>query len=75
MVLNMEYINTEIDALTGEITVRNYTAQEIKEVEDAKIEMANRLAKLKAIEDAKATAQIKLAALGLTIDELKAIGL
>jgi hypothetical protein len=64
-----------VDALTGEITWRDYTEKEIQEVEAAQAaelvksqEQAERLA-------AKAVAQAKLEALGLTIDDLKALGL
>ena len=64
-----------VNVLTGEETWREYTAQEIKEVEAAEIERQ----KLLQVEVAKATekaaAQAKLAALGLTTDDLKALGL
>ena len=75
MVHKMVYVNTIVDALTGEVTIREYTPEEIAEVEQAKIEMAERLAKFQEIENAKVAAEAKLAALGLTTDDLKALGL
>ena len=65
----------EIDAITGKKTVIAYTAEEIAE-HDAMV--AQVLAEEKAREDAiiaKALAEAKLAALGLTTDDLKALGL
>jgi hypothetical protein len=68
-----------INCETGEETFRELTAEEIAQQE---IDEANYLA-TKAILDAqaeakaqaKATAESKLAALGLTTDDLKALGL
>jgi hypothetical protein len=71
----MEYINKIVDATTGEVTYREYTPEEIAEVEAAKIEMAERLAKLEEVNATKVAAEAKLAALGLTPDDLKALGL
>jgi hypothetical protein len=57
---------------TGEITTRDLTAEEIKFQEDFnKEQIALKAAK----EKAKADAEAKLAALGLTADDLKALGL
>jgi hypothetical protein len=57
---------------TGEITVRDMTAEEIKAQDDLNKEQIA----LKAAKDkAKADAEAKLAALGLTTDDLKALGL
>ena len=71
----MTYKEKIIDVSTGEETWREYTAQEIIEVEIAEIERQ----KLLQVEAAKATekaaAVAKLAALGLTTDDLKALGL
>lgn len=75
MVHKMEYINTIVDAITGEITQREFSPAEIAEVENAKIEMAQRLAKVTEAENTKQAAQAKLAALGLTLDDLTALGL
>lgn len=64
-----------VDATTGEETWRDYTPEEIAEVEKAQAEAT-------AKDQAEAEAQIKreaalskLAALGLTNDDLKALGL
>lgn len=64
-----------IDIQTGEVTWRDYSTKEIAEVEAAQAaalakteEEAERIA-------AKEAAQAKLAALGLTTDDLKALGL
>ncbi len=65
----------EIDATTGEITVRDYTVTELAEVEKA-IEQEEIAKALKASAVAKkAAAQAKLEALGLTTEDLKALGL
>ena len=65
----------EIDALTGEITVRDYTVAELAEVEKS-IEQEEVVKASKAEVVAKrAAAEAKLAALGLTADDLKALGL
>lgn len=65
----------EIDALTGEITVRDYTVAELAEVEKA-IEQEEVVKALKAEAVArKASALAKLEALGLNESDLKAIGL
>ena len=63
--------NTE----TGEIIERKMNAAEIAQLEKEKAQkLANQQAEIaKAAE--KATAQAKLAALGLTTDDLKALGL
>jgi len=65
----------EINALTGEIIVRDYTVAELADVEKA-IEQEEIAKALKASAVAKkAAAKAKLAALGLTTDDLKALGL
>ena len=67
------------DALTNETITREMTAQELVQREKDKAEQLTIDAKLsKEAEDkaaAKASAQAKLAALGLTADDLKALGL
>ena len=57
---------------TGEITLRDLTAKEIAEREKLG---AQQLAEKAAALEAKASAQAKLAALGLTVEDLKALGL
>ena len=65
----------EIDALTGEITVRDYTVAELAEVEKA-IEQEEVVKALKAEAVAKkAAALAKLEALGLNESDLRALGL
>ena len=64
-----------IDAITGEESWRDYTAEEIAQVEAFNAELQKERLKVDAAEAAKATAQEKLAALGLTADDLKALGL
>ena len=65
----------EIDALTGEIIVRDYTVAELAEVEKA-IEQEEVVKALKAEAVAKkAAALAKLEALGLNESDLKALGL
>lgn len=57
---------------TGEITLRDLTAKEIAEREKLG---AQYLAEKTAATQAKAAAQAKLAALGLTVEDLQALGL
>ena len=62
----------EHNCKTGEITLRELTAKEIANREKL---AANELAEKTAQATAKATAQAKLAALGLTVEDLTALGL
>jgi hypothetical protein len=64
-----------IDAITGEESWRDYTAEEIAQVEAFEADLQKERLKVEAAEAAKATAQAKLSALGLTTDDLKALGL
>ena len=68
----MEKIEINIDVITGEVTQtsRPFTAEEIAfgQAVDAAQQAAEQAAK-----DAKASALTKLAALGLTADEVKAL--
>ena len=71
----MENLIEVIVALDGTITEVPYTAEQIAEVEaNRAIREAKVAAKAKAEAD-KAAAQAKLATLGLTVDDLKALGL
>lgn len=67
----------EIDCATGEQTVIELTASEIAEIDQARAkaeeERAQMEAEAQAKAEAKASALAKLAALGLTEDEAKAI--
>lgn len=69
----------EHDISTNTITFRDYTAEEALERNATKvaynIEEAVLTTKLAEIEAAKKIATAKLAALGLTTDDLKALGL
>ena len=60
---------------TGQVIEREATAEELaqKVIDDA--QTAARLAEAEAKATAKATAQSKLAALGLTVEDLQALGL
>jgi len=66
-----------VDCSTGEQTVIELTAEEIAEMEAARVvaeaERATQEAEAQAKADAKASALAKLAALGLTEEEAKAI--
>lgn len=64
-----------IDIQTGEITWRDYSTKEIAEVEAAQAEALLRSEQAAEKQAAKEAAQAKLAALGLTTDDLKALGL
>lgn len=64
-----------VDAATGTQIEQNYSTAQIAEVETQKQIVAEKIAISQQIEAAKAAAQAKLAALGLTSDDLKALGL
>jgi Mn-containing catalase len=55
--------------------VRDATAEEIAEIEAVKAEIATKAAEEKSKVEAKEAAQAKLAALGLTVEDLQALGL
>ena len=67
------------NVLTGEITKVEYTPEQIEQAEKEGAEMQIKLdaenAEAEAKAQAKATAEGKLAALGLTTDDLRALGL
>lgn len=62
-----------LDIITGEIVFRDYTKKELDEMALAQKETDLRLAQLKIIESHRASALAKLAALGLTEDEIAAL--
>ena len=66
---------TIFDCETQETIVRDATAEEIAGIEQYKIRLQERKAKAEAKAQAKAAAEGKLAALGLTTDDLRALGL
>ena len=63
----------EINCQTGEITERDYTPEEILDRENAAKVWAEELARREAEAAAKASAEAKLAALGLTPEEIAAL--
>jgi len=71
----MTYTTKIHDAETGEIIEREMTKDEIAQHEKERIEVANELKREADAEKLKEVAQAKLAALGLTTDDLKALGL
>jgi len=64
-----------VNAETGEEIIRDMNAEELAQWEIDKARSAEREAQEAAALSAKETAQAKLAALGLTTDDLKALGL
>jgi hypothetical protein len=69
-------IRTEYNAITGETIEIELTAEEVEQrlAEGAQAQ-AEALAKAEEKASAKAAAEAKLAALGLTTDDLKALGI
>lgn len=59
----------------GTVNNRDFTKQEKAQIELDKIADADRLAQTNKLAAAKATAQAKLAALGVTVEDLQALGL
>ena len=60
---------------TGEVIEREATAEELAQKAIDDTQTAARLAEAEAKAEAKAAAQAKLAALGLTVEDLTALGL
>jgi hypothetical protein len=60
---------------TGEIIVRQMNAEELAQREEENLKNANKLALQTKADEAKNLAKNKLEALGLTADDLKALGL
>ena len=61
--------------LDGTITEKPYSKEQLAKVEEEKIKAAKTLVQIAQTEADKAAAQAKLAAIGLTADDLKALGL
>jgi len=59
----------------GTVIERDFTEQELAQIEADKIANAERLAKIEELKAAKEAAYAKLAAIGLTAEELQALGL
>jgi hypothetical protein len=68
-------IVTEIDSLTGQSIVRPFNDEEIAQAIIDEANAKTRQAEAEAKIQAKAIAQGKLAALGLTVEDLQALGL
>jgi hypothetical protein len=66
-------IAMELDALTGKITSRELTQEEISEVEQMQADSIAEQNAKEAREQARTSALAKLAALGLTEEEIAAI--
>ena len=64
-----------VNAETGEEIIRDANAEELAQMEIDAANSQARKAEAEAKAQAKATAEGKLAALGLTIDDLRALGL
>ena len=71
----MEKTKTEINCTTGEEITRPLTKAELAQLELDKAESAAREAELTIKAQAKAEAEAKLSTLGLTTDDLRALGL
>jgi hypothetical protein len=67
----IKIVNTQ----TGEEIEREMDSDEFADYQKSQEQNATNEAKLQALKDTKAAAQAKLAALGLTTDDLKALGL
>jgi hypothetical protein len=70
-VYNHKIVNT----ITGEEIIKPLSAAEIKEIESNILESKKEIANVEIQSTAKAQAKAKLGALGLTEDDLKALGL
>lgn len=77
MTTNPELVWNEVNCTTGEVTIRPYTDQERADYERFQAEMAVMKAEQEAeatrIAELKASAAAKLAALGLTSEEIAAL--
>jgi hypothetical protein len=69
----MTYFEKIVDVNTGEETLRPYTTEEIALVEESLARAHEAEAEAEAKAAAKASAEGKLAALGLTADEVSAL--
>lgn len=70
-----QYIEVIHDITNDEVTQREYSTAEIKAAKEAEELLKQQLAKEADAIAAKKAATAKLAALGLTTDDLKALGL
>ena len=68
-----KYFERIIDINTGEETIRDYTAAEVAQVEAELLEIKTKAAEAEAKATARASALAKLAALGLSPEEIAAL--
>lgn len=68
--MSNEYVEKIVNVQTGEESFRDYTADEIKEVEASKIKLQE---KLQEVQEKEAAKEAVLAKLGLTADEVAAL--
>ena len=69
--MEIKIVNCE----TGEEIVRNATKDEVANLEKSQLDAQKQRVEIEAKREAKAAAQAKLAALGLTVEDLQALGL
>lgn len=70
-----DFINTEYNLETGEIIERKLTDEEKSKYQTANEKAIEQFEKQKVVEANRVAALAKLAALGLTLDDLAALGL
>lgn len=68
-----QYIEKIIDLKTGTETIRKFTAEEIKETEAIQAQLAPKIEEMNKKEALRNSALSKLAALGLTEEEIAAL--
>ena len=68
-------MKTIVNIETGKIIERELNAEELAQQKIDEANFATRKAEVEALAQTKAAAESKLAALGLTIDDLRALGL
>ena len=71
----MTYTITDYDSITKETIERKANADEIAQIESLQAKVVANKAEAEAKAAAKQAAQAKLAALGLTVEDLQALGL
>ena len=71
----MDLVRQDFDVVTGETTITPLTAKEIEQLEKDAKDSADEIAKKNAALVQREAAEAKLAALGLTADNLRALGL
>lgn len=71
----MDLVRQDFDVVTGETIITPLTAKEIEQLQKDAKDFADEVAKKNAAIAQREAAEAKLAALGLTADDLKALGL